>query len=369
MARILILTAGFGEGHNSAARGLSKALTDLQVSASAACAHEIHDIVLESYGSIGEFMRRAYAGAINRAPRLWQAVYDLVDRTDMVAGNLGVLGRMADRIERLIADFRPDVIASTYPVYGYLLDRFFSSQPASRIPVVTIVTDSISINSVWTKAPSDWFLVPNDDTAEVMRTMGVAPERIRVDGFPVNPDFATYANAPIRSLPPPWHVLYMINSGKKFAPALVADLLDIPQISLTVAAGKDASLKEEIEAIVAASGRDAGVLGWSDQMPRLMCGSHLLIGKAGGATVQEALAAACPMIITKVVPGQEEGNAQLIVQNNCGVIAGHERRVADAVRSALADNASQLLAWQQNTIELSRPAAAIDIASFLCGLV
>ena len=39
---------------------------------------------------------------------------------------------------------------------------------------------------------------------------------------------------------------------------------------------------------------------------------HLVISKAGGATVQEAIAARCPMIVNQVIPGQEEGNARLI---------------------------------------------------------
>jgi processive 1,2-diacylglycerol beta-glucosyltransferase len=48
-----------------------------------------------------------------------------------------------------------------------------------------------------------------------------------------------------------------------------------------------------------------------------MCSS----AEAGGATVQEALAARTPMIITQVIPGQEEGNAMLLVENGAGEIA------------------------------------------------
>mgnify|MGYP003693781095 CR=1 FL=1 len=61
--------------------------------------------------------------------------------------------------------------------------------------------------------------------------------------------------------------------------------------------------------------------------------SHLLIGKAGGATVQETIAAACPMIINHVVAGQEEGNARLIVETNSGVIADSPREVIAQVRA------------------------------------
>ena len=46
-------------------------------------------------------------------------------------------------------------------------------------------------------------------------------------------------------------------------------------------------------------------------MPELMMSNHLVISKAGSAIVQEAIAARCPMIINQVIPGQEEGNAEL----------------------------------------------------------
>ena len=59
-------------------------------------------------------------------------------------------------------------------------------------------------------------------------------------------------------------------------------------------------------------GERASHLGWTNQMPELMMSHHLVISKAGGATVQEAIAARCPMIVNQVIPGQEEGNAELI---------------------------------------------------------
>ena len=54
----------------------------------------------------------------------------------------------------------------------------------------TVVTDSITINSIWHRCQSDTFLVPNDETAAVMIRAGVPKERVRVLGFPVPPRFA-----------------------------------------------------------------------------------------------------------------------------------------------------------------------------------
>jgi processive 1,2-diacylglycerol beta-glucosyltransferase len=94
----------------------------------------------------------------------------------------------------------------------------------------------------------------------------------------------------------------------------------------------------------------------------------LLVGKAGGATVQETIAAGCPMIINHVVAGQEEGNARLIVETNSGVIAHSPREVIAKVQRAFADDAKQWHEWAGNISKLSRPRAALDIADFLMSL-
>ena len=96
--------------------------------------------------------------------------------------------------------------------------------------------------------------------------------------------------------------------------------------------------------------------------------SHLLVGKAGGATVQETIAAGCPMIINHVVAGQEEGNARLIVETNSGAIALSPREVVAQIERAFANDAKQWREWAANISELSRPRAALDIASFLMSL-
>jgi processive 1,2-diacylglycerol beta-glucosyltransferase len=103
-------------------------------------------------------------------------------------------------------------------------------------------------------------------------------------------------------------------------------------------------------------------------MPRLLCENHVLIGKAGGATVQETIAASCPMIINHVVSGQEEGNAQLIVETNSGAIALSNDDVFSQVRRGFANDAKQWREWSANISKLSRPRASLEIAEFLLSI-
>ena len=76
--RILILTAGFGEGHNSAARGIRDGLA--AVSGGTATV-ELHDIFAETYGWVNDWARRGYLALINRAPRRLGPVLSLVGWT------------------------------------------------------------------------------------------------------------------------------------------------------------------------------------------------------------------------------------------------------------------------------------------------
>ena len=123
-----------------------------------------------------------------------------------------------------------------------------------------------------------------------------------------------------------------------------------------------------VEGVNTAAVRKFEIVGWSDELPRLMSESHLLIGKAGGATVQEAIAAKCPMIISQVVPGQEEGNARLIEETRSGAVATISEAIIATVEGAFADDARLWRQWSENSSRLSRPRASLEIAALLLGL-
>ena len=157
----------------------------------------------------------------------------------------------------------------------------------------------------------------------------------------------------------------MIHAAKRGAAELVRLLAKL-DLDLTVTIGRADELRPDIDA--AADGHPIKIIGWTNELPRMMQENHLLIGKAGGATVQETIAAKCPMIINHVVAGQEEGNARLIVETNSGVIARSPGEVVAQVRRAFDDGAKQWREWNGNISKLSRPRAALDIAEFLMSL-
>ena len=363
--RILILTASFGEGHNAAARGVRDGLARV---APEGIEVELHDLFAEAYGPINELMRRSYLGLVNFAPRAWGSVYRWLDRKSDFDKEFERFFRLKDHFTALLDRFQPDVVVCTFPAYPNVLRQIAEESPERIRPCksVVVVTDSITINAAWYRCAADYFLVANEQSASVLRAVGVAPQKIKVFGFPVSPKFSDLvsANRVSPSNNSERRVLYMIHAPTHGAPTLVRRLANLG-VDLTVTIGRSDKLRPRIEA--AADGH-AKIVGWTDELPRMLHESHLLIGKAGGATVQETIAAGCPMIINHVFAGQEKGNARLIVETNSGLIALSPAEVVKQCQRAFADDAKQWREWAANIAKLSRPRAALDIAEFLLSI-
>ncbi len=365
MKRILIFTAGFGEGHNTAARNICDAIEHL---APEEARVEVIDLFDECYGRLNDIMRKAYLTAINRAPKVWGKIYDLLDTKGVVESNLALFNRMKRAMGDLLQRTEPDAVVSTYPMYNYVIDEVFTDGSPPGFPQITVVTDSITINSVWYRSPCDYFLVPNEPTAEAMRRAGVPDEKLRVFGFPVTHRFADPVLSSRRSAPArgePRKVLYLINSGRKEAHRVATRLAKLKDVELTVTAGRNPDLRRRVERAITAAGREANVLGWTSRMPELLMSHHVVVSKAGGATVQEAIAARCPMVISQVVPGQEEGNARLLLESNAAIRATGASSIAEQVESLFAEGAARWRELHENISKLSRPSASLDIARFI----
>ena len=367
MKKILILTAGFGEGHNSAARGIRDGLFqtaprgDLQL--------EVHDLFADTYGLLNDCVREAFLGMLNNASFIWRATYHRLDRQRSFSGNFKVFFTLKKRLRVLLGRFEPDVIVSVYPAYPHILDEMLGPVGSSCGKRVVVITDSLSVNAIWYRCSADYFVLPNEKSAAVLHQQGISPNKTKTFGFPVSPEFAeTGAFRAPPSAENGRRVLYLVNARRSTASELVQKLGSLDQIQLTVAVGRDRRLHKAIANMRSLTLYPFTIVGWSEELPRLLRESHLLISKAGGATVQEAFAAGCPMIVNHILPGQEEGNARFLLEMDAGAVALSDDKVIAAVEDAFANNAARWHTWSANIAQLSRPTASLDIARFLLAL-
>ncbi len=71
------------------------------------------------------------------------------------------------------------------------------------------------------------------------------------------------------------------------------------------------------------------------------------------------------MLITSVVPCQEEGNARLLFQNECGALCPTPDALAAKIEQLFTREAAAWRVWEQNITRLSKPDAALQIARFV----
>lgn len=360
MKKVLILTAAFGEGHNTAARSIRDALERQSEKVTV----EVVDLFQRSYGKVNTFIRKTHLQVVQHTPRLWEAVYNWLDESSKLERQFGMMSRLRTALVDLTREFQPDCVISTYPAYGHAIREAFKDHGELPFPFLTVITDSISVNSVWYKAPSDYFCVANDETAQGLREAGIKSGRIKVTGFPVSPVF-TEKDIPEMVEPQGREkikILYIINSGKKKARKTVRAILENSNVELTVIAGRDSKLRAELLEFTEKDKHRVTILGWTNLMPQLMRTHHLVFSKAGGATVQEAIAARIPMIVNQIIPGQEEGNARLIQQLEIGRICEEPAEAAKVIETAFKKGGAEWLAWRKNLRRVSRPDAAFKIA-------
>lgn len=360
MKTIPVLSAGFGEGHNAAARSLVEALNRQGEGVLKA---KFHDVFTEAYGvERARKQRDSYVQVANRYPKLWGVLYTLLDWLPVVSLTLPLVRPVERQLYSILDDGEVPVIVTAYPLYNYMIPRRWSLADSRRPRVITIVTDSVSVNRAWHRAHSDWYVTPNQATAEVMIRQGVPSGKILPFGFPVSERLQARSSAKPEGRP---RVLLMLNPGRKDAVAVAQALAELP-IDLTITVGKDADFKEAVEKIV--EGR-ATVLGWTDRIPELMLTSHLVISKAGGATTHECVAAGVPMIISQVIPGQEAGNARLIIDHQAGCLGLTPSAMKEAVVRAFADDFKVWKMWKANCEALGDARGAQRVAEKVLALI
>ena len=257
-------------------------------------------------------------------------------------------------LAKILQEHEPKAVVSTYPLYPYFLERIFQAG-TPRVPVITVVTDSIEINAAWRKAPTDYWLVTDPRTRATLINQGLPENKLIETGFPVDPHFGDLQPITAEAELSPFKVLYFPTAKKPHVRRAAREILNSHKnIHLTIVLGRNfRKLYSRTKEIQKSYPGRVKIKGWTRQVPELLSTHHLVVGKAGGATVHESLAASCPMLIHHLVPGQEEGNLELLRHLNGGHLADTPGSIASHLREMLADNAST---WRKMKRDLSRQA-------------
>jgi processive 1,2-diacylglycerol beta-glucosyltransferase len=310
MPRLLILSASAGAGHNRAAEAVHE-------SARTWCPgveSEWIDSLQYTNKLFSKLYERSYFWLASYAPDLWGAMYKQLGKK-REANTLDKAIELHDRLayKKLMARveaFRPDAVVCTHflPMNVLLAKKI-------DVPVYVVVTD-YDVHTQWLNKKAAGYFVGAEHVKVLLARYGYPAEKIRVSGIPIHPVFS---QEPAPAPPSDKPRLLLMGGGLGMGDMVDAlrRLLELP-CRLTVIAGKNESLRRKLEGV--AEGR-AAVHGFVSNIHELMGAHDLIVTKAGGLTTTECLARRLPMVLYSPIPGQEECNADFLLERGCAVKA------------------------------------------------
>ncbi|HVJ50310.1 MGDG synthase family glycosyltransferase [Desulfitobacterium sp.] len=336
--RIIVFSATYGAGHVRAAEALIEAIRTKTPSA------EITHVDSMAFLSktLNKVIKNTYIEVIKHSPRLWGKFYyrtAKIPPDSVLQKFLNVIGR--SEFLNYIEELRPDVIICTYPVIAGVLAQL-RLRGVLHVPVVAVVTD-YAVHNQWIHPGVDLYFVGNKDVSEGLVTRGIEPQRIHITGIPVSPRFEQPLDRPeicerlhLDSDHPVFLIMggaYGVLGGAKKVCRILAES-EMPVQSLVVC-GRDEKLYKSLDGIVAEAKNPMHRFGFVHNVEDLMAVSDMIITKAGGLTVSEALTRHLPMLIYKPIPGQEEENAHFVQRVGAGIAVANEEELEKTVHRLL----------------------------------
>ena len=368
MKRILILTADMGFGHRNAAQAVEAALN-------AAYGHECTVQVANPLDDerTPAFLRNTqadYDASVRQMPGLRKLGYQITDAplpNAVIESSLTV--SLFQVIRSLLRKHQPDAVVATYQNYLAPLAAVLAFE-RRRVPLITVITDHVSLQRIWFNDAADVCCVPTTAAFDLALNYGLPAERLHLTGIPVNPRLATDSRdrAEIRAdLGWEQDLVTVLAAGSKRVQGLPAALRGLNHsglpLQIIAVAGGDDALYGEL--LATEWHQPARVYNFVDNMPAMMRAADLILCKAGGLIVAEALAAGLPILVFDVIEGWESGNADYVIENGAGERASDPLDVLEITCHWLQAGRKLLDERAANARRIGFPRAAFDIADLV----
>ena len=367
--RVVILTADAGYGHRSASLAIEAAMQERYGDR---CTTAILNPLREEGAPtiLQTLAEEGHDRYVQSELGLYDLGYRISDGTATVALMEQVFSALLhDPLKELLAQHQPDVVVSTYPFFLESLS-FVVDRTREALPLVSVITDLVTVHTIWFNPRVDLCLVPTDQARQKALRRGVPGDRIHITGLPVHPRFGAEQRSPaeIRAdlgwktdLP-----TALLVGGVRVTNVLeVARLIDRSglKVQLVIVAGGDKALHAQLAAETWRG--EVYVYGFVDDMAALMHASDLVMAKAGGLIVSETLACGRPLILFSSTAGQETGNVEYVTSTGAGDWAPTPAKALASLVRWLAGDGTLLAERTANARRAGRPQAAYHVADLI----
>lgn len=369
--RILYLYLTKHSGHYAAAVAIEQAVRRLD--------GHVESMLLDSFSHANPVLSKvtltAYMAALKAAPEIWEWMYDNPEFKEHTTKIRELLNRgNSQKLQSILRDFQPDAVVCTQAFACGVLSSWKQQTGNARPMLVGVLTDFVA-HRYWAHEKVDLYIAPNEDTKQTLVSQGVAAERVKADGIPIEDRFlsAVDKDAVYKALglKPGLPLILVMGGSLGLGPmkSVIREVDKLPQPFYIVAVtGKNEELKERLEREGAKWHHPTKVLGFVENVYELMDVAEVVVTKPGGVTTAECLTKRLPMIIIDPIPGQEAKNTEYLLGHNVAVEAETTSDVMLFVDEFLR-NPEKLRHMREAARALGRPQAANCAAEAILSLL
>lgn len=330
---VLILTTNFGTGHIAVAKvikeQLSKQAPNLNV--------EIVDIYKMLHPNGYAALYRGYELLAKHFPYIYNQYYYGKDHWKYLK-KMDTLSQVGiRRLRQFIQEKDPRVVISTFPsCTGYIAQYKKKYHP--NLPLFTCITDAV-LNNEWIYLENDCYFVADVKLKEGMIKKGVHPDKIMVTGIPIKKRFFKMPGETNYRKQLGYKeddkIVLLMGGGYGLLPKNIDFyqwLLSQENVQVVALTSKNYRLYKQIKEINSPNLR---VYGFCERVSEYMAAANVLVGKSGGITLYEAIAAQLPLIVYKPKLGQEVENSRFIIQKGIGYVVNNQADLKRTILMAL----------------------------------
>jgi processive 1,2-diacylglycerol beta-glucosyltransferase len=365
--RIAILSASVGSGHVRAGQAIESALGELLPDATIA-----HVDALDlTNGAFRRAYGAGYFRVVEHAPRFVGWMYDFLDHPNDRGATTHarqLFERLNfTRLSRLLTEHPWDLAICTHFLPAALLARL-RRRELVQFPHAVVITD-FDVHGMWITRPCERFFVATDEAKANLAALQVEERDIAVTGIPIDPRFNSSLDrgeAIARSeLAAEGPIVLQLAGGFGIGSIerIHRSICQIERpLQIVVVTGRNSAAAEALASVDHHPRHRRKILGYSTRMHELLRAADVVVSKPGGLTTAESLASGCPMVIAEPIPGQEDRNADFLLENGCAIKVNNLSSLSYKL-SWLLEDPARLARMRAAAMRCARPRAAHDVAA------
>ena len=339
--RVLILSCNTGQGHNACGAALEEVFS----------AHgdtcEMMDGLKFLSGGVSRLASNWHTRIYRHMPFLFRSGYRYAEEHPALFQEKSAVYRLLaageEKLYRFLQEHPYDAIICAHVFPGVMLTAL--QQHHQLACKTAFLATDYTCSPIVGECEMDWYLIPDDALADDFVYCGVPRERIIGTGIPVRSAFLhredrEAAKAALGLDAAGKHLLVMSGSMGCGPIGQLMEYLDrsLPRdVAVTVVCGTNRRLQTALTRRF--SGRPQfRILGFTDQISRLMDSADLYLTKPGGISVTEAAAKGLPMAFVDAVAGCESYNMHYFIERGGAVTADTPEGLADICTQLLKDD-------------------------------